>query len=167
MTTEHTPTNGPETMDAAQRLGEWLDYERLPMSERPAEHKFGWHYDPRNDVQSLLEQVQSLEAACDHHKMFWQKAEDRERGLKEQLEALRGVLAVVAKNGEQGIVSTIDPDLLASNPAREYVEDMNGELHPVAPESSPAPSVTVHWYEHGRMRSGPVPNPATSPKEDA
>lgn len=40
-------------------------------------------------IESLEEQVQALEAACDHHKMFWQKAEERERGLKEQLEAVR------------------------------------------------------------------------------
>lgn len=40
-------------------------------------------------AESLEEQVQSLELACDHHKMFWQRAEERERGLKEQLEASR------------------------------------------------------------------------------
>ena len=38
-------------------------------------------------LDSLVEQVQALEAACDHHRMFWQKAEERERGLKEQLES--------------------------------------------------------------------------------
>lgn len=32
----------------------------------------------------------------------------------------------------------------ASSPAREYVEDMNGVLHPVAPESSPARSPQTH-----------------------
>lgn len=33
--------------------------------------------------------ITTLEIACDHHKMFWQKAEERERRLKEQLEAVR------------------------------------------------------------------------------
>ena len=41
----------------------------------------------REHIRHLEEQVQALEAACDHHRMFWQKAEERERGLKEQLEA--------------------------------------------------------------------------------
>ena len=43
-------------------------------------------------INRLQEQVQSLELACDHHRMFWQKAEERERGLKEQLEAMRDAL---------------------------------------------------------------------------
>ena len=43
-------------------------------------------------VQALETEKVELELACDHHRMFWQKAEERERGLKEQLEALRVVL---------------------------------------------------------------------------
>lgn len=37
--------------------------------------------------------ITELELACDHHRMFWQKAEERERGLKEQLESAERTLA--------------------------------------------------------------------------
>lgn len=68
-------------------------------------------------VMRLEEQVQSLELACDHHKMFWQKAEERERRLKEQLEALRVAMAEI--HAETHESSTRRLAWKALNPASE------------------------------------------------
>jgi chromosome segregation ATPase len=38
----------------------------------------------KEQVQTLEREKVELELACDHHRMFWQKGEERERGLKEQ-----------------------------------------------------------------------------------
>ena len=87
--------------------------------------EFNRHFADR--VASLEEQVQSLELACDHHKMFWQKAEERERGLKEQLQSAERRLeeSVPALHREQVARRELQEQLEAVQKAlRELHENM-------------------------------------------
>jgi hypothetical protein len=79
-------------------------------------------------LNDLLEQVQSLETekielelACDHHRMFWQKAEERERGLKEQYEELRAFKESVL------VIQSPDPTVSIGSLIRER-DDLKEQL---------------------------------------
>lgn len=56
------------------------------------------------DLTDAENRIVELELACDHHRMFWQKAEERERGLLEQYESLRAANAETEQRLDEEIV---------------------------------------------------------------
>lgn len=89
-----------EARDRANELEEQLQTaenklvasERVGMMERRNEEirRLNEQYAAQErEIEELEEKFSEMQAAADHHKMFWQKAEERERRLKEQLEAVR------------------------------------------------------------------------------
>lgn len=87
-----TDTNQQSSpVDVVRVLTAWLEYESRE-SVDDAEYRRWWGYDPRNDVQSLIEQIKAEEARAEAFYQDYDQAQDRLVRTQEQLETFRDVI---------------------------------------------------------------------------
>ena len=160
-------------MDVARVLREWLEVEKKPWPLDDDEYRRWWGYDPRNDVQSLLEQLEAARKREDEAVDYSEQVETERDRLKEQLEAI--VEATRFKEGEDCWCAfrQVD-DLDWHSPRCERVREVLSVSFPATegggarrefdPSDSPSvldPSIDVEGAEAGWTGA---PDPASSPE---